>query len=208
MNRFLVPAAVAALVAGCAWPGFSGLQPKQLVVVDSAPVQAAGAPTVIVRDIYHETPVVYVDTVYMEEPVPAEPVYIEEEHETYVYVSEPPPPDRRHPRWSPREQEPPEHNQRPRVPSPIEAKPLPPGGRPVPPGVFVPPQPTKKTVAPVTDGRQKSPDRPTPPDQPMPPKRQAPALGGSAPAAPAQHESPKQAPTPPADKSADPGSGA
>ena len=208
MNRFLVPAVMAVLLAGCAWPGFSGLQSKRLVVVDSVPAQAA-APTVIVRDIYHEASVVNQNTVYVEQPVPAEPVYIEGDYETYVYVSEPPPPDRHHPGWSPREHEqPPEHRPRPRVPSPIEAKPFPPGGRPVPPGVYVPPLPPKKTVAPATDGRQKSPDRPTPPVQPVPPKQQAPKLGGSAPAAPAQPQSPKQAPTPPADKPAGPGSGA
>jgi hypothetical protein len=210
MNRFLVPAVVAALVAGCARPGMFGLQPRQLVVVDSVPAQVAGAPTVIVRDIYHEASVVNQNTVYLEQPALAETVYVEQEYETYVYVSEPPPPRPHNPRWSPREQEPPGHKPRPRVPSPIEAKPLPPGGQPVPTpsAVLVPKESPKKTVAPVTDGRQKSPDRPTPPDQLVPPKRQAPARGGSAPATPAQRESPKQAPTPPVDKSAGPGSGA
>ena len=204
MNRFLVPLALAALVADCAQPGMFGLQSRQLVVVDSTPAEAAAAQTVIVRDVYHETPVVHVDTVYVEEPVPAEPVYIEEEHETYVYVSDPPPPRPRNPRWSPREQEPPMHNQRPRVPSPVETKPLPPGGHPVPvpPPVIVPQQPPKKTVAPVTDGRQKSPDRP------KPPVRQAPAQDNSAPAAPVQPGGPKQVPPPPADKPASPGSDA
>jgi hypothetical protein len=205
MNRFLVPAVVAALVAGCARPDMFGLQQKQLVVVDSAPVQAAAAPTVIVRDIYHETPVVQVDTVYMEEPVPAEQVYIEQDYETYVYVSEPPPPRPHNPRWSPRQQEP-RQSRPPRDRDELR----PPSGQPVPepPKVIVPPLPTRKTYAPVTDGRQKSPDRPTPPDQLVPPKRQAPAQGGSAPAAPVQHESPKQVPTPPTDKSAGVGFGA
>jgi hypothetical protein len=205
MNRFLVPAAVAALVAGCARPDMFGLQRKQLVVVDSAPAQGAGAPTVIVRDIYHETPVVQVDTVYMEEPVPAEPVYIVQEYETYVYISEPPPPRPHNPRWSPREQEP-RQSRPPRDRDELR----PPSGQPVPvpPKVIVPKYPTKKTYAPGTDDLQKSPDRPTPPDQLVPPKRQAPAQGGSAPAAPVQHESPKQVPTPPTDKSAGLGSGA
>jgi hypothetical protein len=204
MNRFLVPAVAAALVVGCARPDMFGLQRKQLVVVDSTPVQAAGATTVIVRDIYHETPVVQVDTVYKD----AEPVYVQDEYneynETYVYVSEPPP-HRDHPRWQPREHEP-RQSRPPRDRDELR----PPSGQPVPvqPNVPVPPPPTKKTYAPVTDDRQKSPDRPTPPVQPTPPKRQAPKLGGSAPAAPAQHESPKQAPTPPADKPAGVGSGA
>ncbi|MCX6840975.1 MAG: hypothetical protein NTX53_01620 [candidate division WOR-3 bacterium] len=204
MNRFLVPLALAALVAGCAQPGMFGLQPKQLVVVDSTPGEAAGAPTVIVRDIYHEASVVNQNTVYVEQPAPAETVYVEQEYETYVYVSEPPSPRPRNPRWSPREQEPPAHNQRPRVPFPVRAKPLPPGGHPVPmpPAVIVPQQPSKKTVAPAPNGPQKSPDRP------KPPVRQAPAQGGSAPAAPVQPGGPKQVPPPPADKPASPGSGA
>jgi hypothetical protein len=207
MNRFLVPAAAAALVAGCAMPDTFGLQRKQLVVVESVPAQAAGAPTIIERDIYHEVPVVQVDTVYME----AEPVYVEDEYnETYVFVSEPRPPHREHPRWSPREQEPPGRKPRPRVPSPVEAKPLPPGGKPVPTpsAVIVPKESPKKTGAPVTADRRKSPDRPTPPEQLAPPKRKAPAPGDSVPPAPARRETPKQAPTPPADKPAGPGSGA
>jgi len=147
MNRFLVPAAVAALVAGCVRPGMFGLQPKQVVVVDSTPAEASGAPTVIVRGIYHEASVVNQNTVYVEQPAPAETVYVEQEYETYVYVSEPPPPRPRNPRWSPREQEPPAHNPRPRVPSPVKAKPLPPGGHPVP---MPPPAPRASVPLPVT----------------------------------------------------------
>ena len=203
MNRFLVPAALAALLAGCAWPGFSGLQSKRLVVVDSVPAQAA-APTVVVRDIYHEASVVNENTVYVEQPAPAETVYVEENYETYVYVSEPPPTHRDHPSWQPREHEP-RQSRPPRGGDGLR----PPPGQPVPepPKVTVPTPPVKKTYAPVTDGRQKSPDRPNPPAQPTPPKRQAPKLSGSAPA-PVQHESPKQAPAPPADKPAGLGSGA
>ncbi len=199
MTRFLVPAVAAVLVAGCAMPDMLGLQRKQLVVVDSVPAQAA-APTVIVRDVYHETPVVHLDTVYME----AEPVYVEQEYETYVYVSDPPPPHRDHPRWSPREHEP-----RQSRPPRDKEEPRPPGGRPVPerPNVIGPKYPTKKPVAPVTDDLQKSPERPTPTAPPAPPKQQAPAKSGSAPAAPVRPASSKPVPTPRADKPAGLGSG-
>jgi len=204
MNRFLIPLALAALVAGCAMPGIFGHQSNEPDLADSAQ-------TVVVREIYHETPVVYVDTVYLaEEPAPVQPVCVEEEYNEYneynqtnVYVHEqvvlPPPPHPHRPRWSPRQHEP-----RPSRPPRDEEKLRPPGGQPEPdqPEGPVPKPPTKRKPAPVTVDRQKSPNRPTPP------KRQAPAQVGSAPAAPVQHESPKQAPTPPVDKSAGPESDA
>ncbi len=197
MNRFLVPAAVAALVVGCARPAIFGSQPNQTADADPAPVEVASAPTVIVREIHQEVPVVYVDTVYLEEePAPAETVYVEEEYETYVYVPEPvlmpPPPHHHGPRWSPREHEP-----RPSRPPRDGEDFRPPPGQPEPdqPPIIVPRPPTKRTYAPVTVDRQKSPDRPTPP------KRQAPA-------APVQFEGPKQTPTPPPDKPAGPESDA
>jgi len=201
MNRFLIPAAVAALVAGCAMPGIFGRQSNQPVVADSAQ-------TVVVREIYHETPVVYVDTVYLEgEPAQVQPIYVEEEHneyneyneytETNVYVHEdvlvPPPPHRHERGWSPRDRRRDDGSPRDRNQPRDQGKPK----------VINPRHPVKKTNAPVTNGHEKS---PTPPAQPMPPKRQAPAQGGSAPAAPAQLESPKQAPTPPVDKPVAPAS--
>jgi len=209
MKRFLVPAAVATLVVGCARPAIFGLQPNQPVEADSVPVEVASAPTVVVREIYRETPVVYVDTVYLEEePVPAETVYVEEAYETYVYVPEPvpvfihEPPHRRKPRWSrehePRPSRPPRDGEKPRPP---DERPRPePKPRPDQPKTIVPEHPVKRTYAPVTDGRQKSPDKPTPPDQLVPPKRQAPAQSGNVPAAPVQLERPKQVPAPPPDK--------
>jgi hypothetical protein len=208
MNRFLIPAAVAALVVGCARPAVSGLQPYSSDGPYPTPVET----TVIVREVHYQEPVVYTDTVYLQDELPsAEPVYVENEYneyneynETYVYVSEPPH-HRRHPGWSPRE-----HEQRRSRPPRDEEKVRPPDEKPKPkpPNKPALTPPAKRTYVPVPNGRQKSPDKPTPPAQPTPPKRQAPAQGGSVPAAPVQPESPKRAPTPPADKSAGLGSGA
>ena len=111
MNRLLIPLALVVLVAGCAMPDLFGRQASQPVVADTAQ-------TVVVREIYHETPVVYVDTVYMAEE-PVQPVYVNEEYNDYneyneynhtdVYVHERvvvPPPRGRHERgWSPRDRE-------------------------------------------------------------------------------------------------------
>jgi hypothetical protein len=205
MNRFLIPAAVAALVAGCAMPGIFRQQSNQPVVADS--VQ-----TVVVREIYHETPVYYVDTVYMaEEPAPVQPVYVQETNneyneyneynETNVYVHEHvvlPPPPRRHERgWSPREHEPRPRDRRRDDGSPRDRNQPRDQEKPK---VINPRHPVKKTNAPVTNGHEKS---PLPPTQPTPPRRQAPAQGGSAPSTQVQAEAPKQAPTPPADKPGD-----
>jgi hypothetical protein len=202
MNRFLIPMALVAMVAGCTMPGFFGQQSNQPVVADSAP-------TVVVREIYHETPVVYVDTVYMaSEPAPVQPVYVEEEHneyneynETYVYVHEHvvvPPPPRHHERgWSPRD-----HESRPRDGrrdggSPKDRnQPRDQEG----PRVINPRHPVKKTNAPVTNDRQESPVPPTRPDKPTPARFQAPAQSGSAPSTQVHAEAPQQAPTPPVDK--------
>jgi len=192
MNRFLIPLALAALVAGCAMPGIFRQQSNEPTVADSAQ-------TVVVREIYHETPVVYTDTVYLPAEIQSsEPVYVENEYneynETYVYVSEPPPPPHhRRPGWSQRQRE-----QRPRDRYDDERS-RERRGRPSEPGqpkVTLPP-PAKKTYAPVTYDRRELPNKPTPPDQLVPPKRQSPAQGGSVPAAPVQLEAPKQAPTPP-----------
>jgi hypothetical protein len=207
MNRILIPLALVVLVAGCAMPSLFGQQSSQPSAADS--VQ-----TVVVREIYHETPVYYVDTVYMaEEPVPVQPVYVEEEHneyneyneynETYVYVHKEvtvPPPRPRGPGWSPRHRE-----QQPRDRSGYDK----PRERRNEPDVPMPKPQTKRIYAPVTNDRQKSPVPPiplTPPYQPVLPKRQAPAQGGSVPAAAVQQESPKQAPTPPVNKPVAPAS--
>jgi hypothetical protein len=194
MNRFLLLPALAALVAGCAMPDVFGQQSRQPVVAD--PPQ-----TVVVREIYHETPVVYVDTVYLAgEPEQVQPVYVNEEYnqyndynENYVYVSEqePPRPRFHNPRLSPRDR-----GQQPRDGSGYDK----PRERRDQPNVPVPKPPTKRTYAPAVNDRQKSPVPPTQPVQPTPPKRQAPAQSGSVPAATVKQESPKQAPTPPVDK--------
>jgi hypothetical protein len=201
MNRILIPLALVVLVAGCAMPSLFGQQAGQPVVADSAR-------TVVVREIYHETPVVYVDTVYLEqEPVSEQPVYVDEHNEyneyneyneTYVYVHEqvvvpPPPPNHRDHGWSPGEHERPRDGRRDDG-SPRDRN------RPrdqEKPKTINPRHPVKKTIAPATNDRQKSPVPPlplTPPYQPVLPKRQAPAQGGSVPAAAVQQESPKQAP--------------
>jgi hypothetical protein len=193
MNRVLVPAAVAALLAGCARPSIPGPQTGQPFYDDSAVAAVAAETTVVVREVAQEVPVYYADTVYLEgDPQPADTVYVEEsyESETYVFVSgpeEPPHQGRRHEGWPPREGEGrrggrPKPEPRPRI-RPGDDGSLPPGQRaepepptrPEPTSVRVPQKPPRKTGAPVVVQPVKSPDRPTPPVQPTPAKYQAPA---------------------------------
>ena len=203
MNRLLIPLALVVLVAGCAMPNLFGQQAGQPVADDSAQ-------TVVVREIYHETPVYYVDTVYMaEEPAPVQPVYVNEEHneyneynETNVYVHEQvvvQPPHHRGHGWSPRERESrprdgrgDDGSSRDRNQRRDQDKPKTINQR----------HPVQKVNAPAVDDSRKAPDRPAPVAQPNPPKRQAPARGGSVPVVPVQIESPKQAPVPPSDRPA------
>ena len=211
MNRFIVPIAGTVLVAGLAVPGLFPRHSAEPVVTEP--------PTTIVREIYHEAPVVYVDTVYMpEEPAPVQPVYVEEHNdyeynqynETYVDVHQrivvPPPPQRRERGRSPRER-----GQEPRDRSgydrPGTRRDPSPGSNP--PNVPVPKPQVKRAYAPVANDRQNvqvPPSPLTPPYQPVQPKRQVPVRGGGTQTAKVQPESPKQAPTPPADKSAASGS--
>jgi hypothetical protein len=202
MNRLLIPLALVVLVAGCAMPNLFGQQASQPVMVDTAQ-------TVVVREIYHETPVVYVDTVYMPaDPEPVQPVYVNEEYNEYneynhtdVYVHEHvvvlPPQGRRERGWSPRDREQP--RDRSGYDKPRERRDQP--------NVPVPNPPVRRTYAPVANDQQNPPVAPTPQYQPVPPKRQAPARSG-VPVAPMPHESPKQVPTPPASKSPNNGSDA
>ena len=200
MNRLLIPLALVVLVAGCAMPSLFGQQADQPVAVDTAR-------TVVVREIYHEPPVVYVDTVYMAaDPEPVQPVYVENEYNEYseyneynhtdVYVHEqvvvPPRPHREERRWSPgeherrpgdrrRDGESGRERNRPRDPDkPRDVKPQ---------------HPVKQISAPVANDRQQAP--PVRPVRPMPVKRQAPA--GSVSVTSVQAEAPKQALTPAVD---------
>ncbi len=196
MNRFIIPIASTALAAGIAVPSYFGRHTIERVVTE--PVQT------VVREIYHETPVVYTDTVYMaEEQAPVQPVYVEE-HNDYEYNQYNQynhtdidvhqrvviPPQRREPRWSPRDR-----GQQPRDRSgydkPRERRNSPPSLEK--PTVPVPKLPAKRKYTQVTDNRQKSPDRPT---QPAQSKRQVPAHGGGTPAAQVKVEAPKHSPTP------------
>ena len=197
MNRFIIPIASTALAAGIAVPSYFGRHTIERVVRE--PVQT------VVREIYHETPVVYTDTVYMaaEDPAPTQPVYVEE-HNDYEYNEYNQyneynhtdidvhqrvivPPQRREPGWSPRDR-----GQQPRDRSGYDKPPE----RRDQPNVPVPKPPSKRKYTQVTDNRQKSPDRPT---QPVQPKRQVPAHGGGTPATQVRIEAPKQAPTPAVD---------
>jgi hypothetical protein len=197
MNRLLIPLALVVLVAGCAMPNLFGQQADQPVVADTAQ-------TVVVREIYHETPVVYVDTVYMaSDPAPVQPVYVENEYneynETNVYVHKQVvvPPPRREPGWSPREPERrPADRRRDDGSSRDRNKP---GGSDKP-GPVNPKQPVKKTDAPAVNDRQQAPVPPTQPAKPVPPKRQAPV--GSVQVTQVQNEAPKQVPAPSVDKPA------
>jgi hypothetical protein len=201
MNRFLIPVTATALAAGVAIPGFFGRRTVERVV--AGPVQT------VVREVYHETPVVYRDTVYMaEETAPVQPVYVQNEYNEYneynhtdVYVHKQvtvPPPHPRGPGWSPRYRE-----QQPRDRSGYDK----PRERRDEPDVPMPKPQVKRAYSPATNDRQKSlvPPIPlTPPYQPVLPKRQPPAQGG-VPVNPMPHETPRQVPTPPAHKSLSPG---
>lgn len=201
MNRLLIPAAVAALVVGCARPAVTGLESYS-----AEPYYAPPETTVIVREVHYQEPVVYVDTVYLEEEsAPVQPVYVEEEYNEYntVYVYEqvvlPPRGGHRERGWSPRQHDPPprgrgrgDGSRRDRNQPRDSDKPR----------VVNPRHPEKKTNAPVTNDRQESPVPPTPPAKPTPPKLQAPAQGGSVPATQVLNEAPKQAPAAPVDKPA------
>lgn len=205
MNRFLIPLAAAAPVAGCARPAVTGLEPYS-----AEPYYPPTETTVIVREVHYQEPVVYTDTVYLPDVTPPpQPVYVRNEYneyneysETNVYVHKQVTVLPQHPggsRWSPRDR-----GQQPRDRSGYDKPRVrrdPPSGSDQP-NVPVPNPPTKRTLTPVTNDRQKSPVPPTPPYQPVQPKRQAPAQGGSTPAASAQNQAPKQAPTPPVDKPA------
>ncbi|UCG43015.1 MAG: hypothetical protein JSU73_14360 [candidate division WOR-3 bacterium] len=139
MSRLLVPAGAAALLAGCTLQ-FPGLQSEEPLAVDSAPVTVAVETTYVVEEVPVEVPVYVEEPVcyYEEEPALPEAVFVVEEDESYVLVSDPPPsrPHRGHPRRSPRERgsrgqkppgpEPPKSKLRPRNPNPVEAKPVPP----------------------------------------------------------------------------------
>ena len=102
MNRLLISAALAALVAGCARPA-----------VSESPYSGEGyyppvETTVVVREMHFREPVVYTDTVYLPaEEEYSDPVYVENEYnqyneyneyneyehnDMYVHVSEPRPP--------------------------------------------------------------------------------------------------------------------
>jgi hypothetical protein len=204
MNRILIPAAIAALVAGCSMPGIFGQQSNEPALADSAQ-------TVVVREIYHETPVYYVDTVYMtEEPAPVQPVYVENEYneynETNVYVHKqvvlpPSPPYRPERGWSRGD-----HERRPadrRRDDGSRRDRNKPGGSDQP-GEAKPQHPVKKINAPAGNDWQKAPVPPTAPAKPTPPQRQS--LGGSVQVTKLQGEVPKQAPAPSVDKPVAPAS--
>jgi hypothetical protein len=188
MKRMMIPLALAALVAGCSLPGMFGQQAEQPVVADSAQ-------TVVVREIYHETPVYYVDTVYMaEQPAPAQPVYVEEHNDytyneynrTNVYVREqvvvqP----SREPGWSPRDRgrkpdDRRDNGSRRDGNQPREERPR----------KVNPQYPVKRVDAPAVNDRQQA---PPPPNKPVPPARQAPARVGSGQVTQVQNEAARPA---------------
>lgn len=183
MNRFLLPPAVAALMAGCAMPTGLGQQSNQPAVAD--PPQ-----TVIVREVRYTDPVVYTDTVYVPEQTQyQQPVYAGDEYNTYneyneynqynenyVYVhKEVVIPPRSQPRWS-RPDRNPQRRDRPDGSQNNWDQPR----KPEQPKVL-PQHPAKKTYAPVMNVRHDPVDPPTPSVQPVQLKRQAPVPGGSAP---------------------------
>jgi len=204
MNRLLIPLAMVVLVAGCAMPNLFGQQADQ-------PIPADTAQTVVVREIYHETPVYYVDTVYMAaDPEPVQPVYVKEVYteyndyndynETYVYVHQrvvvpPPRPYRQERRWSPREQER-RHGDRRRDGESGRDRNKPGGSDK--PGTVNPRHPGKTMDVPAANDRQQAPVPPVQPATPTEPKRQAPV--GSVQVTQLQNEAPKQVPAPSFDK--------
>lgn len=159
MNRFLIPAAVAALVAGCARPAVTGLEPYS-----AEPYYPPTETTVIVREVHYQEPVVYTDTVYLaDETPPPQPVYVQNEYneyneynETNVYVHKQVTVLPQHPGGSRRPPRDRSGYDKPRV------RRDPPSGSDQP-NVPVPNPPTKRTLTPVTNDRQKSPVPPTPP---------------------------------------------
>jgi len=196
MNRILIPAAVAALVAGCARPAVNGLESYS-----TEPYYAPPETTVVVREVRYQEPVVYVDTVYMaEEPAPVQPVYVEEEYnqyneynETYVYVHEHeirPSYPRHDERGSQREREQQPRDRRGYGGSPRDRNQPRDQDKPKP---INPRSPVKKMNAPVANEHEKS---PVPPTQPAPPQRQAPARGGSVQVTQVQNQAPKPASSP------------
>jgi hypothetical protein len=192
MNRLLIPAAVAALVIGCARPAVTGLEQYS-----AEPYYVPPETTVIVREVRYQEPVVYVDTVYMAaDPEPVQPVYVTEEYNEYneynhtdVYVRQtvpPPPVHHRKPGWSPRRPDPPPRG-RGRDEKPPKDRNQPRDGEK--PKVIDPNPPVKPRNVPVTNERQKS---------PTPPMRQVP--GGGVQVTQVQSEAPRQAPTPTVEK--------
>ncbi|UCG42527.1 MAG: hypothetical protein JSU73_11760 [candidate division WOR-3 bacterium] len=199
MNRFLVPAGAAALLAGCTLQ-FPGLQSEEPLAVDSTPVTVLIETTYVVEEVPVEVPVYVEEPVYYEEePVPPETVFVVEEYESYVFVSDPPPPSRPHrgyPRRSPgrdqsRGREPREPERRDPVPEKV--KPRPRNEEPEPTPVIEPPpspEPPKPVVSLVSDDEEKAPDKPAPSDQPVRPEEQAPAKDDGDDAAPAKNVKP------------------
>jgi len=209
MNRLLIPAAAAALVIGCARPAVTAPEPYS-----AEPYYAPPETTVIVREVRYQEPVVYVDTVYVaEEPAPVQPVYVTEEYNEYneynhtdVYVrqSVPPPPRGRERGWSPRDRrQPPTDRDRRRDDGSRRDRNQPREGDK--PKVVDPKPPLKKTLAPVNNFPAQGPVPATAPSKPAPPKRQAP--GGSVQVTQIQSEAPRQAPTPPVEKTPAPVAG-
>jgi hypothetical protein len=202
MNRLLIPLALVALLAGCAMPGLFGQQAGE-------PEAADTAQTIVVREIYHETPVYYVDTVYMaEDPEPVQPVYVQNEYNEYneynhtdVYVHQrvvvPPSPPHRKPGWSPREPE--------RRPADRRGNDGSGGDRRRPgssdePGKPAPRYPVQKVVLPVGNDRQAAPVPPAPLPKPTPPQRKAPVRDAKVLVTQVGNEIPKQVPAPTVDK--------
>ena len=206
MNRFLIPVTATALAAGVAIPGFFGRRTIERVVTE--PIET------VAREVYHETPVVYTDTVYMaaEDPAPTQPVYVEEhndyEYNQYneynhadVYVHEdvvvpPPRPHRREREWSPRDQE--------RRPADRRRDDGSRGDRRRPGGSDEPgkpgPRPVLKVEVPAGNARQIAPVPPAPLPRPTPPQRKAPAKNASVQVTKADNGVPKHVPAPSVDK--------
>lgn len=169
MNRLLISVAAAALLSGCTKADWFGLGQGRTSDTGSVQTQNTTAPVTVIREIHRETPVVYYDTVYLEEQAPVETVYIEEEYETYVYVAEPvllaPHPHFRHHRhgWRPRE-----HLLEPRERrgggGPGEPRKRP--DEPKPPNRPATKYPPGRRQLPTADDLQESPDKPKPPAPP------------------------------------------
>ncbi len=204
MNRFILPIAGTVLVAGLAVPS---LLPRR----QSEPVAAEPTETTIVREIYHETPVVYTDTVYMaaEDPAPVQPVYVEE-HNDYEYNQYNEynhtdvdvhqrivvPPQRRGPGWSPRDQERRQGDRGRDDGSRGDRRRPDRSDEPGKPG----PRPVLKVEVPVGNDRQVAPVPPAPLPRPTPPQRKAPARNATVQVTKANKDVPKHVPAPAVDK--------